>query len=219
MSRPAATILLVLLCLAVAGVAGRRLTQGATTVAGDTVRVSDEYRRAGLRFAPEVSAGDRAWIQQAIAVSRPEAQRLVAEVDGLVTVETAGSRQMMGLTQMRGQDFRVWLNVVRLNGTRQVDRATTVMHELGHVVDLALIDDERFRALDAGIPRGGNCDEVGGVSYGSCAVPEERVADTFAKWALGGSVSAIGAGYAIAAPPSLEDWGRPLVALGADLSG
>ena len=50
---------------------------------------------------------------------------------------------------------------------------------------------------------------------GSCAEPAERFADTFAKWALRGGVSAVGAGYEVANPPSLEDWGAPLAALSA----
>ena len=43
-----------------------------------------------------------------------------------------------------------------------------------------------------------------------CDLIEERFADTFAKWALNGAVSAVGAGYGIAMPASLEDWGTPL---------
>ena len=39
---------------------------------------------------------------------------------------------------------------------------------------------------------------------------EERFADTFAKWALNGAVSEVGAGYGIATPASIEDWGAPL---------
>ena len=59
---------------------------------------------------------------------------------------------------------------------------------------------------------------VAGGTIGACAQPEERFADTFAKWALRGAVSAAGAGYAIAAPASLEDWGAPLGALAVRLA-
>jgi hypothetical protein len=41
-------------------------------------------------------------------------------------------------------------------------------------------------------------------------VPEERFADTFAKWALRGAVSGVGSGYSLATPVSLETWGEPL---------
>ena len=49
--------------------------------------------------------------------------------------------------------------------------------------------------------------------HGDCTAPEERFADTFAKWALRGAVSAAGAGYGVASPASLEDWGTPLATL------
>ena len=70
--------------------------------------------------------------------------------------------------------------------------------------------------LDAGIPSGGPCISPGD-ALGACAEPEERFADTFAKWALRGAVSAAGAGYGIPAPASLEDWGAPLGALAVGL--
>jgi hypothetical protein len=79
-----------------------------------------------------------------------------------------------------------------------------VLHELGHVVDYALVAPELGRQLDAAIPP-------------DPAVVEERFADTFAKWALRGSVSIAGAGYRIPTPSSLEDWGAPLGALAATL--
>jgi hypothetical protein len=181
------------------------------------VHVTPEQRRAGLRFTAAVTPADRAWVLAAIAKARPEARRLVGEVDGMVTVDTAGTGTMMGLTQPGPDGFRVWLNVNRLDGTRKVDRDTTVLHELGHVIDLALIPAALGRRLDDGIPRGGHCDAQGGVLYGSCAPAEERIADTFAKWALGGAVSALGAGYAIATPPSLDEWGMPLASLARSL--
>lgn len=184
---------------------------------GDTVHITPEIRDAGLRFGPEVAPGDRAWILAAIAKARPEAQRLVHEVDGMVTITTAGSGAMMGLTQPLPDGFRVWLNVARLNDSRIVDRDTTVLHELGHVIDFALIPNALDRRLDDGIPRGGNCDQQNGVLYGNCAPAPERIADTFAKWALGGSVSALGAGYTIANPPSLDAWGMPLATLANSL--
>src|SRR4051794_7659956 len=100
-----------------------------TTLDGDTVHVTPALRAAGLRFSPEVSATDRAWVLEAIAHARPEAQRLVREVDGLVTIHTAGSGPMMGLTESQPDGFRVWLNVTRLDGSRKLDRDVTVLHE------------------------------------------------------------------------------------------
>ena len=186
-------------------------------VDGDTVRVTPEIRRAGLRFAPDVTPADRAWVQAAIAKARPEARRLVDEVDGMVTITTAGSGPMMGLTKPSESGFTIWLNVARLDGSRRIDRDTTVLHEFGHVVDFALIPAELGRRLDGAIPRGGPCNTYNGVVYGNCAPAEERIADTFGKWALGGAVSAVGSGYAISNPPSLDEWGLPLVSLAAGL--
>jgi hypothetical protein len=228
MPRPPVLVLaLVLACLVLAAVASRRLTDSASaggglrTDDGDTVHVTPELRAGGLTFSPEVTPNDRAWVLQAIAAARPEAQRLVHEVDGMVTVETApalGLPLAMGITKPEKDGFRVWLNVSRLDGTRALDRNQTVLHELGHVIDFALIPVALDRHLDAGIPHTGSCEQVGeGIVYGDCSPPAERLADTFAKWALSGSVSAVGAGYGITNPPSLDSWGQPLVTLSTSL--
>src|SRR5215217_895749 len=120
------------------------------TADGDSVEITDAARAGTLRFGTDVASADRAWIAAAVARARPEAARLIAEVDGLVP---------------------------------------------------AVVND----ALDAQIPRGGPC----GLAI-DCEMPEERFADTFAKWALNGAVSEVGAGYGIAMPASIEDWGAPL---------
>lgn len=183
----------------------------------DTVQVSDEQRSQGLTFAPSVAPADRAWILQAIAAARPEAQRLIGEVDGMVTIQTeaGGDARIMGWTQPGPMGYRVGLNISQLDGQRTIDRDVVVLHELGHVVDFALVDRALDGRLDAGIPRGTSCGDDGLV--GACAPAAERIADTFAKWALGGAVSQVGAGYGIPNPPSLEDWGAPLTALAAGL--
>jgi hypothetical protein len=187
-----------------------------------TEEIPAPARAAGLSFAPTVSAGDRAWILGAIAHARPEAQRLIAEVDGLVTVGTengdaSGMDVTVGWAQRApGGRFRLGLNISELDGERAIDRNVVVLHELGHVVDFALVPPAMNRQLDAGIPRGGSCGDTGG-PFGGCAPTAERFADTFAKWSLGGAVSAVGAGYEIATPASLESWGAPLGALAAGL--
>jgi hypothetical protein len=177
---------------------------------GDTVEVSGDARAATLTFAPGVAPGDRAWILQAVARARPEAARLVAEVDGLVVVGTfAAPGSTLGITRGHERGFTVDLNVAYLDGERVADRATVVLHELGHVVDFALVPAALNAQLDARVPRGGPCGEAI-----DCDRIEERFADTFAKWALNGAVSEVGAGYGIPTPASIEDWGAPL----ADLS-
>jgi hypothetical protein len=173
---------------------------------GDTVIVTESARAGGLRYAPGVRRGDRAWIEAALARARPEAARLIAEVDGLITVGTfTDAGTTLGITRSHARGFTVDVNVTHLDGRLAGDRATVVLHELGHVIDFALVPADVGRTLDVAIPRGGPC----GLAI-DCDRPEERFADTFAKWALHGAVSAAGAGYGIPAPASIEDWGAPL---------
>jgi hypothetical protein len=180
-----------------------------TTSDGDTVDITDGARAAGLTFAPSVSVADRAWIAAAVARARPEAARLIAEVDGLVVIRTfAAPGSTVGVTHSHERGFNVDLNVLHLNGEAARDRATVVLHELGHVIDFALVPAGLNTRLDAQIPRGGPC----GAAI-DCDKLEERFADTFAKWALNGAVSEIGAGYGIPRPASIEEWGAPLAEL------
>jgi len=219
---PAVRLLIILvlgtiaIAIAVPGVERHRAAAAGvlTTSDGDTVDISAAARAAGPAFAPDVPAADRAWVRTALAAARPEAARLIAESDGLVrfSVFSAGPEAPLGVTRSHAHGFDVSLNVAQLNGLRAADRTTVVLHELGHVVDFALVPRALDASLDAGIPRGGPC----GAAI-DCDRPEERFADTFAKWALNGAVSAAGAGYGIAAPASLEDWGAPLAQLALSL--
>ena len=182
----------------------------------DRPRISGPERAAGARYDASVPETDRAWIEAALAAARPEAQRLIAEVDGLVVYKVHRG-DPLGVTRSQvspqGASFEISFDVTSLDGRRTQDRAVTVLHEYGHAIDLALVPKELGDQLEAAIPRSGPCGNYGGVLTGSCAAPPERFADTFAKWALRGRVSAVGAGYQVPNPPSLEDWGAPLVAL------
>ena len=178
------------------------------TADGDTVSITAAARSAGPRFSPELAPADRAWILAAIARARPEAARLIAEVDGLVLFGAAAEPDALGVTRSGPRGFTADLNVARLNNDRALDRATVVLHELGHVIDFALVPAALNAKLDAQIPRGGPC----GLAI-DCDLKEERFADTFAKWALKGAVAQFGAGYGIALPASIEGWGAPLGAL------
>ena len=89
-------------------------------------------------------------------------------------------------------------------GRRGFDRL--VDHELGHVVDFALLDDGLRARLDAGIPPGQPC--PAGTRSGSCAPREERFAESFAKWASGDLGIALYAGYAVPPPPGPRGLGR-----------
>ena len=176
-----------------------------------------ESRTGSLQFVPEMPEADRAWVRAAIAAARPEAQRLIDEVDGVVVVEPAAMMpEAIGRAQLGSDRARIALDTGVLNADRVLDRNVVVLHEFGHVIDHLLVPDELVDRLDAGIPRG-TCrsmlDDIG-----ACSAVEERFADTFAKWALGGRVSMAGSGYGIPTPASLEDWGAPLGRLAAEFA-
>jgi hypothetical protein len=211
MRRPAVAAALGAAALAI----GVPALRSAPAAAPGTVPVDAATAAAGLTFAPDVATGDRAWILAAVAAARPEARALLARIDGLVRVETVPALpgDAVGLTTYDGgRAFVVSLDLAHLDGRRAVDRQVVVLHELGHVVDQALVPPALAEELDAGIPRGGAC-TTPGLPIGACAPPAERFADTFAKWALRGAVSEVGAGYAIPMPASLESWGAPLARL------
>jgi hypothetical protein len=188
-----------------------------TGCGGEEPPISPEVRAATLRFAPAVTEKDRKWILAAIDQARPEARALIDDVDGMVTVTTwtdpNGDATGYMTTATPGL-YSVSFNLGYLNADRKMDREKTVLHELGHVVDHAVVPPELRNQLAAALPPAGGCATEG---TGDCTAPEERFADTFAKWALRGAVSAYGAGYGVATPASLEDWGAPLAALAIEI--
>ena len=184
---------------------------------GSEPPVSPEVRAAGLRFAPTVAPADQKWILAAIDQARPEARALIDDVDGMVTISThadAQSRAVGYMVPVDNDTYTVSFNLAYLNGNRKIDRATTVIHELGHVIDFAVVPSELRNRLAASLPVTGACLTQ---DTGDCTAAEERFADTFAKWALRGAVSVAGAGYSVATPASLEDWGAPLAALAIEI--
>ena len=77
-------LIAILVCAAVFAVV---LHNRGAAAGGDTGEITPEIRAATLNL-DSVAPQDRVWIQAAIATARPEARRLIAEVDGLVTVRT-----------------------------------------------------------------------------------------------------------------------------------
>jgi hypothetical protein len=216
-----APVPIIALCVVASLLGLRAHRAGATSETG----VTPEERAATLRFDPTVAAGDRQWILAAIATARPEAQRLIAEIDGLVVVDTklntpAGimspGGMAIGLAHQVGDDATISLDVRELDGERAIDRNVVVLHELGHVIDFHLVDDPLRRQLDATIPQSRECNAPSD-GIGGCTAVAERFADTFAKWALRGRFSLAGSGYGIPTPPSLEDWGMSLGRLAVEL--
>jgi hypothetical protein len=221
-STAARTLRLLLLCgvgiFAIARLLGASSDGTLEALATGRPEVTAEVRAAGLRFAATVPEADRAWILAAVARARPEARRLIDEVDGLVEVRTHSDQGDAVGWARSGQDGSVVsVDTAALNGDRALDRNVVVLHELGHVIDYMLVDDELVRRLDTLIPRTGTCASDTDMT-GACTAVEERFADTFAKWALHGAVSLAGSGYGIPAPASIEDWGAPLGLLAAQLT-
>ncbi|HEU4976625.1 MAG TPA: hypothetical protein VFT50_16145 [Baekduia sp.] len=181
----------------------------AQAAAGQPAAISAGDRAAGIRFAADVGAYDRQAVLRAVADARPEARRLIDAVDGLVDLSVEQTQAgVAGTTQLVGARYDVRLNLglaSRAGGQRAIDRL--VLHELGHVVDFALVPDATFDALVAQVPAGYGCDD--GVT-GGCTTPEERFADTFAKWATNDIGVDVALGYKIPPPADLEGWGAPL---------
>jgi hypothetical protein len=173
--------------------------------------------RANAANFENVAPADSAWIQASIASARPEARRLIDEVDGLIDFRTDLNRpgssypsvsEAIGLTDFSGARAVIALDVGRLDGERAIDRPMVVLHELGHVIDHALVPDDAMARLQAGIPAGFGCDDG---RAGACADPGERFAESFAKWATGDIGVDLYIGYKVPPPgPTLDAWGAPL---------
>jgi hypothetical protein len=145
----------------------------------------------------------------AVGDARPEAQQLIGAIDGLVDVHVASTAEgIAGTTETLGARYAVTVNlgaVSRRYGRRGIDR--TVLHELGHVVDFALVDPALRAQLDAATPQGYGCD---GKMMGGCADTRERFAESFAKWATGDIGVDLYLGYKVPPPDDLASWGAPL---------
>ncbi len=202
-----------LLVLALGSFALRTHGRAQATTGGRTVgQVSAQERAATFTFAPGTAQADRDAFLSAVTHARPEAQALIGVVDGLVDVRVATSKTgTVGTTESVGDRYDVTVNlglVSRRYGQRGIDR--TVLHELGHVVDFALVAPALDARLDAAIPRGYGCDQQ---ISGGCASATERFAESFAKWATGDIGVDLDLGYKVPPPDDLATWGAPLAAL------
>ncbi|MEA2182675.1 MAG: hypothetical protein QOF69_1860 [Solirubrobacteraceae bacterium] len=197
------------------GGASYRLDRASAVLAGVTI-LDDATRAATFSFASGTTPEQQQVFLAAIAIARPEARRLIDDVDGLVTVrfgvpDVAGA---IGLTSFDGESYEVTVDlagVSRRHGARGVD--AVILHEMGHVVDRAVVPDELMATLDAQIPSGVRC--LPGQPTGSCATVQERFADTFAKWAMDDLGVNGTVGYRILPPVPIAKWGQPLARLGA----
>jgi len=177
--------------------------------------LTQAQRDATFRFDPAVAPHDRQAFLTAVAAARPEARRLIDLVDGVTFVRVGQTAvPASGTTQQRPDDYELVLDFGQIwqgLGQRGVNRL--VLHELGHVVDMALLTDDVLAGLDAGVPAGWGCEQGVG---GACAPPEERFAESFAKWAAGDIGVDLNLGYRVPPPiRPLDAWGEPLARLAA----
>lgn len=184
------------------------------TTAPRAQRPAAAPHRATFRFDRSVAPADRQAFLAAVAAARPAARRLIGVVAGQVDVRVGptGTPGAIGLTESEATGYRVTVDlglVAQRYGQRGIER--TILHELGHVVDNALLSDAQRARLDAEVPAGLGCDDG---RLGGCAAREERFAETFAKWALGDIGVNLDIGYKVP-PPSipLDTWGAPLGAI------
>ncbi len=186
---------------------------GASAVSAPARAISAARERATFTFAPGVDPLNRNAVLRAVASADPAAQRLIARIDGLTTIAVGPAPTgAAGVTRGAGDHFDVLLDVggtFQRLGQRGVDRL--VLHELGHVVDFALVPAALEASLDAGTPPGLPC--PAGTPIGACAPRAERFAESFAKWAMNDIGIDLYIGYAVPPPPDLAAWAAPLTRL------
>lgn len=169
--------------------------------------------RGELAFGPSVSPYDLQLIRSAIDAAHPQARALIDRVAGRTTVEVGmppDGAAGVAIDNGRGE-YRVILDIPTVNrrlGPRGVNRL--VLHELGHVVDFALVPEDINTQLDSGVPP---C--LGGAQPG-CDDPMERFAESFAKWAMDDIGVNLYIGYAVPPPTNLATWAAPLIQLAGE---
>lgn len=214
-TRPGVILAVLLALLAI------NLTTRAHTVAGSGVlaghmKLTPAQRAGALSFAPQTNPVDMQVVRDAIAGARPDARRLIDAVDGAVTiiVGPTGRGTAVGMTQQTAAGFEVTLDLGTVSsaaGERGIVRM--VLHEMGHVVDHALVPPAMRAQLDAGIPPGYPCTEVTDPACAGRSAREERFAESFAKWATEDIGIGLSLGYSVLPPYDLTGWGAPLIGL------
>ena len=147
-------------------------------------------RRRSFAFRSGMAGARRRRILRAVRHANRPVRRLLAQVDGLTAFRAAPLAA--GVAGETGPDphgdgfgYLVTMSAVSFRLPRR-SFELAVLHELGHVVQMAGLDRSQSLAADRAIPRGGRCkrSQHPVAPTGSCAPRDERIADTFAKWAL-----------------------------------
>jgi hypothetical protein len=170
--------------------ASYRLDLGGTIIRFHTSPLPTAFLERTWTFDPSMTATARAEWARATGALSPQAERVLNEIDGAVTV----SRRSCGGAGEGGDSCATWVDVP-LRYTVwispydfSVPEATrfVALHELGHIVEFLGIDGaayEAFRTLFAQSPSWRTCfpDQYDG----GCVPLTELFADQFAYWATG----------------------------------
>jgi hypothetical protein len=153
-------------------------------------------------------------VLRAVRHANRPVRRLLDQVDGLTAIRAApAGAGVAGETgpdpSGAGSGYLVTIADASFKLPRRAFELA-VLHELGHVVQMAGLDKTQYRAADHAIPRRGRCMRSrrrAVVRTRACARPDERIADTFAKWALD-TRTMTGVGYGVPAPRSFRSFAR-----------
>lgn len=137
---------------------------------------------SGFRYAPPMSREDGRRVSALVRTAGPHARRVIELVDGLVTVKIAPFHGRLAFHQgqrvlgrARVKDARHYEIQIRPDVFRSTRAAKTMLHELGHVVDSALVSEPLKSRLVG--PRPADC--------GNQCSETERFANAFRSWATG----------------------------------
>lgn len=172
--------------------------------------LTQDRQAAGFTFQAGTDPRNIALFQSVIASAHPDARRLIELIDGLTTI-----RFVPLLPRIAGRTRTDWSGIyeVQIDLYGVTSRAGTralrivVLHELGHVIDSALVSEELRARMDAGQPPCPTAD---------CRDAAEKFAEHFARWATGDLGIDVPVGYQITAPVPLYGWGETLRALTPD---
>ena len=189
----------------------RRRAADRRTAAPSTI--TGEARAAASRYAPGVTPGrprlDR-WRRS--PRSRPEAAALIAEVDGLVDGPPAGRRAApaaRSASPRGGPGASPSTSTSRGSTTTSRWSATRPsLHELGHVVDFALVDDGAARPARRAASRA-----AARAASPSTATSRRSASPTRSRSGRCAARSRSARATASPMPASIEGWGEPLGAL------
>ena len=160
----------------------RLVSDGLQTVEITTAGVPSAIANRGFQFDKRLRARDRRAFQSAARAANPAARRMIEQIDDFTTVTRAvkGDRGY-AMTDGSTGGYRISISPADLRGSRK-HLEFTVLRYLGYLVQFSGLEIHGINAVDKTIPSVGKCRHRVG---GACPSTDERLADTFAKWAAG----------------------------------